>query len=76
MLTGDASLRFVANEEQVTVMGTIGLLCAMVEHQLLIVDDGLMALQKMKESKRRIPWAEAEKKLDALRGLPGTREIY
>lgn len=73
LLTGDANLRFVAKEEGVTVMGTIGLLCAMVEHQLLNVDDAFEALQKMKERKRRIPWAEAEKKLGALRGGTGSR---
>ncbi len=72
LLTGDANLRSVAHEEEITVMGTIGLLCAMVEHQLLIVDDALKALQRMKEGKRRIPWAEAENRLHALRGLPGS----
>ena len=37
LLTGDANLRIVANKEQVNVMGTIGLLCAMIENQLLRV---------------------------------------
>ncbi|WP_181442969.1 hypothetical protein [Halothiobacillus neapolitanus] len=35
LLTGDGNLRIVANKEQVNVMGTIGLLCAMIENQLL-----------------------------------------
>lgn len=67
LLTGDANLRVVASKEQVTVMGTIGLLCAMVENQLLTVDDAFKALDRMKDGKRRLPWPEAEKVLNALR---------
>lgn len=67
LLTGDANLRIVADKESVSVMGTIGLLCAMVTNQLLTVDEALKALIKMKEGKRRLPWLEAEKRLDALR---------
>ena len=40
LLTGDTNLRIVANKELVNIMGTIGLLCAMIENQLLTVDDG------------------------------------
>ena len=67
LLTGDANLRIVASKESVTVMGTIGLLCAMVENQLLTVDEALKTLLKMKEGKRRLPWPDAEKMLEALR---------
>lgn len=67
LLTGDANLRIVADEEKVNVMGTIGLMCAMLENQLLTVDDALKALEKMKSAKRRLPWLEAEKRLNALR---------
>ena len=67
LLTGDTNLRMVATQEQVKVMGTIGLLCAMVEHQLLTVDDAFKALDKMRSRKRRLPWPEAEKMLNALR---------
>lgn len=67
LLTGDANLRIVAEHEQVTVKGTIKLLCAMVENRLLSVDDAFVALGKMKESKRRLPWAKAESILNALR---------
>ena len=66
-MTGDANLRVVASKEQITVMGTIGLLCAMVENQLLSVDDAFKALDRMKDGKRRLPWPEAEKVLNALR---------
>lgn len=67
LLTGDTNLRIVAAQEQVSVMGTIGLLCTMVENQLLTVDDALNALDRMKTSKRRLPWAEAENRLNAFR---------
>jgi|GEM_PF-2676377 len=50
-------------------MGTIGLLCAMIENQLLSVDDAFKALDRMKSGKRRLPWPEAEKVLNALRLL-------
>jgi len=66
LLTGDTNLRIVANKEQVNVMGTIGL-CAMIENQLLSVDDAFKALDRMKSGKRRLPWPEAEKVLNALR---------
>ena len=67
LLTGDTNLRIVASKERVTVMGTIGLLCAMVENQLLTVDDAFKSLHKMKEGRRRLPWPEAEKMLNAFR---------
>lgn len=67
LLTGDTNLRLVADSEQVAVMGTIGLLCAMIEHQLLTVDAALLALDRMKSGKRRLPWPEAERILNALR---------
>jgi len=53
--------------EQVDVMGTIGLLRAMIENQLLTVDGAIRALDRMNLGKRRLPWAEAEKILSALR---------
>lgn len=67
LLTGDANLRLVAEKEQVAVMGTIGLLCAMVTNQLLTVTDALDGLDRMKVGKRRLPWVEAENRLNALR---------
>jgi hypothetical protein len=67
LLTGDANLRLVACKEQITVMGTIGLLCCMVEQKLLTVDASLAALDKMKERKRWLPWSLAEKEINSLR---------
>jgi hypothetical protein len=48
-------------------MGTIALLCAMITHQVLSVDDALRALERMKSGRRRLPWQEAETALNALR---------
>lgn len=56
-----------ANKEQVNVMGTLGLLRAMIENHLLTIDDAFKALDRMKTGKRRLPWPEAEKMLNALR---------
>lgn len=65
--TGDANLKTVASLEHVPVMGSIGLLCVMVENRILTVEEALTALERMKEGKRRLPWAEAERILGALR---------
>lgn len=67
LLTGDASLRRVAEAEGVEVAGTIRLLCAMVDDGLLTVDDALEALDRMRVGKRRLPWSEAIRRLRALR---------
>jgi len=67
LLTGDANLRVVAGKEQVPVMGTIGLLYAMVSNGLMAVDDAFDALDRMKQGRRRLPWLEAERVLNDLR---------
>jgi predicted nucleic acid-binding protein len=67
LLTGDRSLRAVALQEQVSVMGSIGLLCTLVEHNIISVKAAFDALARMKVAKRWLPWAEAEKALAALR---------
>lgn len=67
LLTGDQALKVAAQAEDVTVMGTVWLLRAMVESQVLSVDGALEALRLMKESKRRLPWTEAERILNGLR---------
>ncbi|SMF94304.1 PIN domain-containing protein [Methylomagnum ishizawai] len=66
LLTGDQALKSVANQENVPAMGTIWLLRAMVEEGLLTVDEALAALRRMRENKRRLPWAEAERILGGL----------
>lgn len=67
LLTGDQALKLAAQAEDVSVMGTVWLLRTMVENQLLDVDEALSALALMKESKRRLPWADAERILNGLR---------
>lgn len=69
LLTGDQDLRRAAFGEKVGVKGSIWLLCAMVENHLLTVDGALAALDRMHEAKRRLPWAEAERILNGLRGI-------
>jgi hypothetical protein len=39
----------------------------MIENQLLTVDDAFKALDRMKSGKRRLPWSDAESRLNALR---------
>lgn len=67
LLTGDQALKLAAQQEDVTVMGTVWLLRTMVENQLLSIDDALAALALMKEGKRRLPWIDAERILNGLR---------
>lgn len=69
LLTGDQALRHAAQKEDVSVMGSVWLLRVMVENGLLSVDQALAALALMKEKKRRLPWAEAERVLGGLRGM-------
>ncbi|MDP3840999.1 MAG: PIN domain-containing protein [Oxalobacteraceae bacterium] len=69
LLTGDQALRQAAQSEDVSVMGSVWLLRVMVENKLLNVDQALAALGLMKERKRRLPWAEAERVLNGLRGI-------
>ena len=67
LLTGDQELKVAAQAEDVTVMGTVWLLRSMVESQVLTVDGALTALGLMKDSRRRLPWTEAERILNGLR---------
>lgn len=67
LLTGDANLRIVAGKENVDVMGTIGLLRAMIEYRCVSVDAAREAIDRMKTCGRRLPWLEAEAIFDALR---------
>lgn len=67
LLTGDQALKLAAQAEDVKVMGTVWLLSMLVKNQLLSVEDGLDVLTLMRESKRRLPWADAERILNGLR---------
>jgi predicted nucleic acid-binding protein len=67
LLTGDQALKLAAQAEDVKVMGTVWLLSMLVKNQLLSVEGGLDTLTLMRESKRRLPWADAERILNGLR---------
>lgn len=60
LLTGDRALKMAAEAEDVQVMGTVWLLQAMLEHQVLQLDEALAALALMKERNRRLPWVQAQ----------------
>lgn len=66
LLTGDQALKAAAHGEGVKVMGTVWLLGEMVKHQLLSIEQALVALDRMKARKRRLPWTEAERLLGEL----------
>lgn len=66
LASGDANLRIVAAKEQIEITDTIGILCALVESQLLSTNEALLALDRMKNAKRRLPWDEAKKRLNAI----------
>lgn len=67
LLTGDQALRAASEAEEVPVKGTVWLLRTMVESEVLNVDEALGSLALMRESKRRLPWADAERILNGLR---------
>jgi len=67
LLTGDQDLKAAAQAEDVPVMGTVWLLRTMVENHLLSVDEAIAALTLMKDSKRRLPWTDAERILNGMR---------
>lgn len=70
LLTGDQSLKQADRSEDIAVMGSVWLLRNMVENHLLTVDQALAALALMKDSKRRLPWDDAERILNGLRRVP------
>ena len=56
-----------ANKGKVNVMSPIGLLCSMIENQLLTVDGAFIVIGRMKSGRLRLPWPDAEKVLKVLR---------
>lgn len=63
LLTGDQALREVGKAEGVEVVGTIWLVSEMLSAKIITKKDARTAYSKMKESDRRLPWAEIEKQL-------------
>ena len=60
LLTGDKHLRSATKREGVTVMGSLWLFVE-IENQGLVTKESLtIALKKMKDGGRRLPWQKAE----------------
>lgn len=66
LLTGDGALRAAAKKEGADTRGTIWLIEEMIRHGLLSVADGRAAYEVMRDQGRRLPWDEAQARLDAL----------
>ncbi|MBB87301.1 MAG: DUF3368 domain-containing protein [Xanthomonadales bacterium] len=64
LLTGDKRLREIARAERHDVKGSVWLLEEMVSHRLLTEDAAHGALEAMRESGRRLPWAKARKVIE------------
>lgn len=63
LLTGDQALREASVAEGIEVVGTIWLVREMLCAKVITKRDASAAYGRMKESGRRLPWAEAEKQL-------------
>lgn len=66
LLSGDRDLRKLAEEELITVKGTLWIIETMIKESLLSVDKARIAYQKMRDSGRRLPWDIALRNLDKL----------
>ena len=73
LLTGDAALRKVAEEQLVEVRGTIWLVEQMVGHALCTTEQARDAYHRMKECGSRLPWGEAFRRLKLMDSVGGTR---
>lgn len=63
LLTGDMALRKAATEEAVQPRGTLWLIEQLVSHQLITKQRALDAYQTMKINGRRLPWADAIRRI-------------
>jgi len=60
LLTGDKHLRSATKREGVMVMGSLWLFVEMENHGLVSQESLAIALKKMKDGGRRLPWRKAE----------------
>ncbi len=65
LLTGDQALRNAAENEAVMVQGTLWLVKMLVNRGLITTDEARAAYQRMRNARRRLPWALAEAALAA-----------
>ena len=63
LLSGDQALRAAAESEYVDIRGTLWVVEEMVRHGLIAVDQALEAYKKMEDAGRRLPWAEARRRI-------------
>lgn len=63
LLTGDQALREAGQAEGVEVVGTIWLVGEMLRDKIITRKDARSAYNKMKESGRRLPWAETDRQM-------------
>ena len=60
LLTGDKHLRSATKRKGVTVMGSLWLFVEIENHDLVTKESLTIALKKMKDGGRRLPWQKAE----------------
>ena len=60
LLTGDKHLRSASKRKGVTVMGSLWLFVEIENHGLVTKESLTIALKKMKDGGRRLPWQKAE----------------
>lgn len=63
LITGDRALHRAAQQEAVSVVGTLWLVEKMVMEGLITTTDARTAYQRMREAGSRLPWGEAEHRL-------------
>lgn len=63
LLTGDQALREASRAEGIEVVGTIWLVSGLLRDKIITKKDARTAYNTMKESGRRLPWAEVDKQL-------------
>jgi hypothetical protein len=66
LLTGDANLRSAAAQEQVNVKGTLWVVEEMVKHSLISKQSAHEAYDRMQRHARRLPWADAHRRIEEL----------
>jgi uncharacterized protein YacL len=68
VLTGDADLRLVCNEQGIDVHGTIWLVEQMLNGRLVDFETVAGAYRDMREGGSRLPWRDVDQQLDRFRG--------
>lgn len=66
LLTGDKALRNAAEGEGIEIRGTLWLVDQLVQKKIISVAAARTSYKKMRDAGSRLPWAEAEKRLQAL----------